>query len=511
MLNLQTLINYEDNEGKTLLYHAVEKNDLKTIKELVELGANVNHISKYETLLTAAYRHNHFSLINNYFYSIQDKFEPRIIQSLMNVIGQDQLEMIEKFNLDLNKKVYRPLLHKAVEEGNIELIKELTNKGIDINLEDKEGNCALFYLKRKMKTQTVIEILDIFRTSGFDFNYEKNGKKVANNLIHLYEDKKKITQYIEVYKLPINFFAKFDSFSVAPNYLINESTYIKNKIINDSLFFKEKVFQQLDEENLKKININNLKLTGNNSLLSLLELMAQKNYSINTQFLNQTMIEVVARKFFTFFNHSSYTFNKMDTEYKEEIKKEFDIIKEKILSFNDLDLNAKKEVNFVGKTYTAPLFFNQSILYYLKDYIIENLNQGVVDLSKRDSKNSTVINHCLNQENYDLIEVFLKKQKIDFNELNHEGSNLVLEVAKNLNRDTFKNLPANIVKAIMWSVIDNSPFTDLNLKNHQKSTLTDELSGIGLLQSYHERAIEIEKKWLESNTHSQKNARKIKL
>jgi len=50
-------INMIDSFGNTLLYHAVEKEDIKLIKLLIQLGCDINHVSRHDkdTVLHYAY------------------------------------------------------------------------------------------------------------------------------------------------------------------------------------------------------------------------------------------------------------------------------------------------------------------------------------------------------------------------------------------------------------------------------------------------------------------------
>jgi hypothetical protein len=516
MLDIHSLINYEDSEGRTLLFSAIEKNDLKMIKELIEAGANVNHVSQSDTILTFAYRKNRMSLINNYFYTIKDKFEERVIQSLVSVVDGKHLDMVNKFSLNINRQTYMPLLHKATQDGNVELVKKLIEQGVNINLENKDGIRAPFLMTKKLKSQVVIDLLEVFRHAGFDFSFEtKKGKTVANHLLSLYEGKKKIAQYVEVYKLPINYFATVSDEYLNEHCFFNESTYVKEKMNTDTEFFKNQLFPQLNAQNLEKINIRNVHDFGNNSIFSLLEFMKNNNYSINTEFSywtsKMTILEKVAQKYLSVFSHQNYSFSESEDKAKNEWGILFSLIRDKILNFKELDLNQLKELEFNGKTSVSPLYFSACILYFFKDHIIKNINNNVIDLSLRSSSNSTVINHCLNQENLSLIPLFLKQNKIDYNQTNNEGANLVLEVSNILSRDNFKRINKTFVEKMLWDVIDNCPFTDLELVDKKNNTLEKNLKSLGLFTEFKERQEQIEKAWLENTTHHQKQGKKIKL
>lgn len=514
MLEIKSLIDYEDEKGQTLLFHAVEKNDLKMIKELIQAGANVNHVSQYDTLLTLAYRRNRISLINDYFYSIRNQFEDKIIQSLVSVVDNNHLDLVEKFNLNLNRKVYMPLLHKATQEGNVELVKNLIKQGVDINLENKDGMKAPFFMNKKLKTQTIIDLLEVFKNAGFNFSYQnEKGKTLANHLLYTFEGKKKIAQYVEVYKLPINYFATISDEYLNQHCFFNESLYVKEQIKTNSEFFKNQVFNQINHQNIDQIDISMLPLLGNNSIFSLLEFMKNNQHNINTNFTckhyKSTLLEKVSQNYLSVFNHHNYSFTEKDEAQKIEWKKQFELVREKFLEFKDLDLNQLKEIEFNGKTSISPLYFNACILYYLQDYIVNNIEK--LDLTLRSTNNSTVINHCINQENSHLITLFLKQGKIDYNQLNDEGANLVLEVAKILNRENFKRLNSDIVSQIIWDTLDNCPFIDLKLKDKKGNHFENQLSGLFLVDQYKNRQEEIEKKWLDLTTIDNQKSKKIKL
>lgn len=512
MLDIKSLIDYEDSEGQTILFHAVKKNDLKMIKELIASGANVNHISHYDSIFTLAYKNQHFDLINDYFYSIIDKFDSKIIQSLMNVVNENQFDMIEKFNLNLNRKITMPLLHKAVQEGNAELIKSLIKKGVDVNLENSHGEKALFYVPHKLKTQTIIDILSAFKEAGFNFNYQnKDGKTVGNHIIYHHSEKKTVVQFVEAYKLPINYLAK----SSHQDCLLNEHAYARTKMRQDSGFFKEVLTHQITQENLHHIDLKSFKLEGNNSIIALLNLMKERNYSINTEFnifnghYKSTMLEVIASQYHEMFNAKSYTFSRLEEDEKKRLKKVFNTIKEKIISFKELDLNKITSNTFANRNHARPLYFNRHILFFLKDYILEN-SCSHIDLTLKDSTNSSVIKHCLNDDCLDLIVPFLQTKMIDYNALNEEGFNLILEIVNIMNKSQ-QGVDKNLVSKIFWSVIENTPMTDLKLKNNQGITLEKELSSLGLLHSFEEGKVRLEKKWLDSQIQITQPGRKIKI
>lgn len=84
-----------------LLYYAISNNDLKMVKELISLGADVNMICEHGT----------------------------------------------------------NALHRAVDRQNLQIIKEIVNAGVNINVRDSEGRTPLDVVKQGMGKIEVIEFL----------------------------------------------------------------------------------------------------------------------------------------------------------------------------------------------------------------------------------------------------------------------------------------------------------------------------------------------------------------
>jgi ankyrin repeat protein len=142
MIDIGMDVNIKDEHGNTALIVAIKNKDIEFAKYLIEKGADIK-------------------LCN-------DDGRSAICVAIENELNDFAFEMIEQSggiesDIASNKKSF---LHVAVIFGNIEFIKELLDKGININIKDAHGENALMYAIRG----GAIEIAEFLIERGINVN-----------------------------------------------------------------------------------------------------------------------------------------------------------------------------------------------------------------------------------------------------------------------------------------------------------------------------------------------------
>ena len=170
-------INIKDNEGMSLLHHAVADQDLKLVKILLQQGANPH--SKDKANSTSLY----------YAIDVGDlKMVDFLIEKGLDIHAKDSsgLSLLSHAIKFKRTKIVKLLLDKgaylvtkdrvdhslylAVSSGQIEIVKLLLDKGADPNKIDPYGQNSLYYVKHK-------EILRLLLDKGADINLQDNEGK----------------------------------------------------------------------------------------------------------------------------------------------------------------------------------------------------------------------------------------------------------------------------------------------------------------------------------------------
>ena len=151
-----TNINSKDKKGRSALIMSVQRNTKDVVKFLLEIGANINTEDADGNTLS-------YYLINIFKTT---EFE-------------DKLSILEKNGLIINKLQHskNTLLHMAVTQDNLTLLKRLNSFNIDVNAKNKDELSALQIAA--MKTRSV-EILEYLLTIGA----HKNIKTAFNETIY---------------------------------------------------------------------------------------------------------------------------------------------------------------------------------------------------------------------------------------------------------------------------------------------------------------------------------------
>ena len=171
-------VNEMKSNGETPLYMALGKDDdfkpnIQIIDFLLENGAQSMLVGKDEvTKLANTPGKPDYQLVT------VDKFK----SPLFKVFGKGSPELIDKFlsKIDVTEKAINGIsaLHIACRSAKINVVKELIDRGMDINLKEKTGVTTFFFLGG----HDVEEKITLFKENGFDINsYTMN----EYNLLHV--------------------------------------------------------------------------------------------------------------------------------------------------------------------------------------------------------------------------------------------------------------------------------------------------------------------------------------
>lgn len=169
LLDYGANINRMDAEGKTPLFYAIEKNDVKLVKFLLENGADFN---------------------------IKDKY---VEYSLTNFIEKNNIELLKlliEYGVDINFKSTsgKASLFTALKNNDIEIVKLLIDNGVDVNVKNNEGKTPLMYalinnvdidtIKLLIDCKSDLNTKDKFFKNALDYAIENSSAKVVKYLIY---------------------------------------------------------------------------------------------------------------------------------------------------------------------------------------------------------------------------------------------------------------------------------------------------------------------------------------
>ncbi|MDX2359785.1 MAG: ankyrin repeat domain-containing protein [Crocinitomicaceae bacterium] len=149
-------------DGKSLMYFAVEREDLDRVKGLLERGANINSYNpegfrpRLNDVQLLKFLINNGGNIN--------AVDRRNDSYLCMAIYENNLELIQfliEKGIDVNQNCYfeEPPLVKAIEDDNIEYIKYLVEHGADVNAIGYNERNIMEYAERE-ENQEVITYLE---------------------------------------------------------------------------------------------------------------------------------------------------------------------------------------------------------------------------------------------------------------------------------------------------------------------------------------------------------------
>ena len=141
LLSQKLNINNINKDGASALMYAFKNASDKTVKTLLDLGANMNAIDKKG---------------NNMVYYLIDGYNPAKATSFNEKL---QILKDKKFNLVAAQKDGNTIYHLAVTKNNLNLLTTFSHLNADINAVNKEGLTALHKAAMLAKDTKVLEYL----------------------------------------------------------------------------------------------------------------------------------------------------------------------------------------------------------------------------------------------------------------------------------------------------------------------------------------------------------------
>lgn len=149
-VDISTIINTRDNQGKTLLHHAVKLNEISIVQLLLENGAIFDAQDK---LRKTAKQLTKSQKITKLLKSIEKIFKN--VDNIYQEIDTVTVQII----LNVRNDRGITLLHKAAESGKLDTVKWLLDHGAEVNATDKAGNTAL-EIAKKRDYQPLVTLLE---------------------------------------------------------------------------------------------------------------------------------------------------------------------------------------------------------------------------------------------------------------------------------------------------------------------------------------------------------------
>jgi len=178
-------VNQTDSEGKSVLFYAIDKNDIENVKKLINIGANINlKDNSNNSIIDNAINVGNVEILNlllqknNIALNIVNSNNETPIISLLNSnkFKENEKELyINKFiekssNINsVDNDGNSPLVY-AVQKHYISIVELLFNNGININTENKEGKTALNYAFNTGNNK----IINFLKDKGYDVYNAKN-------------------------------------------------------------------------------------------------------------------------------------------------------------------------------------------------------------------------------------------------------------------------------------------------------------------------------------------------
>ena len=248
-------VNQTDSEGKSILFHAINRKDVENVKKLINVGANINLKDAYNnSIIDKAIKIGNVEIIdlllrkNNLSLNIvNSNEEPPIISVLLSekFLEEEKKEIIDKFiekgsNINMvDGNGNSPLMH-AIQKKYLSIIELLFSNGIDINIKNKKDETAL-NIARNMKNKLIINYL---YDKGYNVYNTENNEVTFKMMKQIMRDinKELLERLIQYNKFNINtkesdtgntllHFAVEDGNIIMIEYLINRGAdrSIKNK------------------------------------------------------------------------------------------------------------------------------------------------------------------------------------------------------------------------------------------------------------------------------------------
>jgi hypothetical protein len=212
------LVNYVDEQGKTILMDLVQKNKIDLIDYILKFNIDINHKNKKnENVLFYCKNINMF----NRFYNMGAD---------VTLINSDERNILLVLS---NKKIF-----------NVDLYKKLINNGVDINKKDRWNNSIIFF---SIYNQKILELLISENVKFDNINslliinelvhrlrwWNKDKKMVINKIKYLFENGLKISEeeFLKAIKDQLLWMTSSDKFDIVKDFIMPLSKYIDDDMI----------------------------------------------------------------------------------------------------------------------------------------------------------------------------------------------------------------------------------------------------------------------------------------
>ncbi|KAI4455258.1 ankyrin repeat ph and sec7 domain containing protein secg-related [Holotrichia oblita] len=179
-------INIQDEDGNTLLHHAITNKDIRLFYLLLQHGANTEVPNRFgETPLHVVIQYKEeeaFKVLlrKDSNVNIQDVYQKTPLHYTVEYknIHFVRLLLQKGANTNLGCRLGKSALHYAVEENNLFILEALLENGARVNLEDHDHETALHYAVKNNNMNFVLILLD----AGAKINSQNKYKQTSLHL-----------------------------------------------------------------------------------------------------------------------------------------------------------------------------------------------------------------------------------------------------------------------------------------------------------------------------------------
>ena len=187
-------INNKCRHGLTLLHHFVIVGDLESVKFLIFNGADLNiKDKKNETPLLTSAKYKHFEIAKFFLENgaTEDSFSNEHLSVLHFAAESADLDFIKfliKKGLNIEAKdanFQTPLFWIYGDDNAILKIKLFLENGANINLRDKNGDTPLHSFINRHDCYPPLEVVKFFLENGADINLRNKYKQTVIDLVRV--------------------------------------------------------------------------------------------------------------------------------------------------------------------------------------------------------------------------------------------------------------------------------------------------------------------------------------
>ena len=468
-------IDMKNQSGKTALICAVIKNKEKSVKELINKGADIYiRDDKNYTPIMYAVENNNFNIVDQLMKAENNLSMIKNGQA-RGFVGNEMSKYVQWFNEDLNKQDISKrgnneysysleALMLAIKNRNKNMVKFLAKQGVDINKQLEAGITPLMYEVVNGNVDTVQILLD--NQAIIDI-VDDNGRNALMYAASLGK--------VKMVKLLLKYVKKRKSQKL--NIMLSSILNFSSNINKDQEF-------NIDEQD--KFGKTALICAAINRHFEVVEELIKEGANINKIYNDKTVLEHVMDISMDVLNDKEILVNEKTNELKKELKvlnvllKKKVIIRDNKLLINDINMivdyllnsNKNKEIKaIIEESYELlliKLVNDESLDIELIDQIIDRVS----NVNAKDDNKKTVLMYVLERlksESEDEVKDILKIiQKLLTNSY-IEGLDTVVEALKDMliynevcmKVDVLKNI-SKVLDGVLHNY-ENRPRTILGL------------------------------------------------